>query len=265
MADPLRASAGAPVLLSWTDASGIGARASNQDAMGAAQQDDMVCFVVADGAGGHEGGEVASRMVVDAVIRKFLGESSFGTGALRSYVEHASAALAQGKLLTPRQRDMSATVATVLIDQSNGRAVWAHLGDTRIYMFRNGRLRCVTRDHSVTQQLIDAGYAKADELRSHPQRNLLFAAIGAEGDTHVAASEDVTQLQDRDAFLICTDGFWEWVLEADMERTLAAATSSGQWISAMETLAEANVGAAGKARDNHSVFAIWVGQPGAPR
>lgn len=264
MAEPRYIGAGAPVALKWAQATDVGARASNQDAMGVGQQDEMVCFVVADGAGGHAGGEVASKTVVDAVMRRFMAESSFGARALRSYVGHAVAEVARGKLEAPRLRDMSATVAVLLIDQSNARAVWAHLGDTRIYMFRNGRLRFVTRDHSVTQQLIDAGYARADQLRIHPQRNLLFAAIGAEGDTEVAASADVTELRDGDAFLICSDGFWEWVMEADMERTLATAAGSAQWLDAMQAVAAANVSAADKARDNHSVFAIRVGTAAAP-
>ena len=247
----------APIALSWAKLNGMGMRASNEDAIGHALQDDMGCFVISDGAGGHEGGEVASKLVVDAVLNKFLKESSFSQRAMHAYVGSAIAEVALGRRRMPALHDMSATIAAVLIDQSNRQALWAHLGDTRIYWFQNRRLVEVSKDHSVAQQFIDAGYGHADQLRQHPQRNMLFAAIGAEGDTPIAVSHSVN-LGDGDAFLICTDGFWEWVIEADMERTLAAAGSSDEWLDAMSTIAAANVERAGKLRDNYSAFAIWV-------
>lgn len=233
--------------------------------MGEAQQDDMVCFVMSDGAGGHEGGEIASRIVVDAVLDQFMTESAFGPRALLSYVESAIAEVAQGKRLVPRQHDMSATIATVLIDASNRHALWAHLGDTRVYLFRANKLHTVTRDHSLAQQLMDAGYGKAVQLRRHPQRNILIAAVGAEGETQVALSKNAMAVQDGDAFLICTDGFWEWVLEADMELALSMADSSEQWLIAMSDIADANAQAAQQARDNASAIAIWLREPGGAR
>ena len=251
-------SAATPVILSWAGASDIGMRTSNQDTIGCMSQDGMSCFVVSDGAGGHAGGEVASRLVVDAIVGKFADESAFGSRALLSYVGHAIASVARGKQETPQQADMSATVAALLVDAGNGLAVWAHLGDTRIYLFRGGRLRSVSKDHSLTQQLIDAGYARADQLREHPQRNILFAAIGAEGETPVASSGEALPLQPGDAFLLCTDGLWEWVREAEMEQALAAAGGSEAWLAALCELAKANVAAAGKQHDNFSAYAVLV-------
>lgn len=253
-----------PLRLSCAKLSAIGMRASNQDAIGDAQHDALTCFVMADGAGGHEGGEVASRLVVDAILRKFEDEACFGARALLSYLDHAIASVAQAKRDAPIHQDMSATAAALLVDRSNGRAVWAHLGDTRIYHFRGARLLAATRDHSLTQQLIDAGYARAEQLRIHPQRNILYAAIGAEGETLPSSSGDPVALEHGDAFLICTDGLWEWVLEADMERTLAAAANSVAWLDALCALADANIAAAGKVRDNYSVYAIGVQRQGKP-
>lgn len=247
-----------PVRLSWAGASEIGMRSSNQDTIGRFAQDGMQCFVVSDGAGGHAGGEVASRLVVDAIVEKFASESAFGARALLSYVGHAIARVAHSKQDAPQQQDMSATVAALLVDEGNGLAVWAHLGDTRIYLFRGGRLHSVSKDHSLTQQLIDAGYARAEQLREHPQRNILFAAIGAEGETPVASSGDALALRPGDAFLLCTDGLWEWVREADMERALAAANGSEAWLAALCELATKNVAAAGKQHDNFSAYAVLV-------
>jgi serine/threonine protein phosphatase PrpC len=264
VAEPLSAQPATVLNLTWSKSSAIGMRAANEDALGLAQQDDMACFVMSDGAGGHEGGEVAAKTVLEAVLEKFLNESAFGIRAVLSYVEHAVAVVAEVRKLEPHLQDMTATVATILIDLSNRRAVWAHLGDTRIYMFRNNRLRCVTHDHSVAQQLVDAGFAKAADLRHHPHRSLLFAAVGAEGGTPVASSEDVIDLEDGDAFLMCTDGFWEWLHESDMERTLSASGTSDAWLAAMTAIADTNAVGSDKPRDNHSVYVIrFQAQAGA--
>jgi len=233
-------------------------RSSNQDHIGLAEQDDMSCFTVADGAGGHHGGGIASRVVVDALLAKFGAESTFGTRALRCYLEHAARQLALAREGKPELADMSTTVAALLVDQVNARAVWAHLGDTRIYLFRGARLHAVTRDHSLTQQLIDAGYARADQLRVHPQRNILFAAVGTEGESAASATELPVDLVDGDAFLLCTDGLWEWVHEDRMEQTLAAAQDSQSWLSAMCAIAADAARLSGKTRDNYSAYAIRV-------
>ena len=218
--------------------------------------------MLADGAGGHEGGEVASRMVVDAVLACFRDQPSFGPAALLGYAKYASDEVARRKRAEHRYADMSTTVAALLIDLARGQALWAHLGDSRVYLFRNARLHAMSKDHSLTQQLIDAGYARAEQLRIHPQRNILFAAIGAEGDTQVELSAGAVGLLPGDALLMCSDGLWEWVMEADMERTLAQSSSPDQWLAAMCRLADDNIANTGKVRDNYSAYAIVV--KGAP-
>jgi serine/threonine protein phosphatase PrpC len=247
----------APLRLSWARLNALGMRDTNQDTVGEAVQDEMNCFVIADGAGGHAGGEIASRIVVDSVLARFRGEAAFGPRALLSYVGHAIANVARDKQQAPERHDMSATVAALLLDPRNQRAVWAHLGDTRVYQFRGGRLHAVSKDHSLTQQLIDAGYARADQLRIHPQRNILFAAIGAEGETPVAASE-IARVEAGDAFLLCSDGLWEWALEEDMERTLAAAAGCEDWLAALCAIADANAQASARQRDNYSAYAVML-------
>ncbi|WP_166895803.1 protein phosphatase 2C domain-containing protein [Massilia sp. CCM 8734] len=247
-----------PIRLAWTRISEIGMRASNQDAVGEAQHGDISCFIIADGAGGHEGGEVAAHIVVEAMLEKFAAAPAFGAHALLSYTANAIASVAKNKQTQPQNHDMSATVAALLVDQANAHALWAHLGDTRVYLFRDAQLVSVTRDHSLTQQLIDAGYARAEQLRSHPQRNILFAAVGAEGETPVALGDGPVQLLDGDALLVCSDGLWEWVHEDEMERTLAESGNSEQWLSAMCALAEAALEGTDKVRDNFSAYAIRV-------
>ena len=255
--------AGVPVRLSWAKASEAGARAANQDVIGAAVDDELACFALADGTGGHHGGEVASRIAVDAVIKAFRAAPAFGARALLSYAAGATSKVAAARRADPQLADMSTTVAALLIDSQAGRAVWAHLGDSRVYLFRAGRVHAVTTDHSLAQQLIDAGYASAGALRLHPQRNILLAALGAEGDFAVVASDEVA-LEAGDALLVCSDGLWEWVLEDEMEQALSATAGSEDWLAALCARADAAVGAAGaagKARDNYSAYAIRVQPP----
>lgn len=236
----------------------IGARQSNQDAIGSEQQDDLACFIVSDGTGGHAGGEIASALVVDSIKQRFLQESCFGARALHSYVDFAIERVAENKRNIPQQQDMSATVAAILFDQSNRSVIWAHMGDTRIYMFRNGKIHKISRDHSLAQRLVDAGYLDAGQLRTHPQRSVLFAAIGAEGDTPPDITEEAIRLEKGDAFLLCTDGFWEWITDAEMEQCLLDSSTSEEWLSNLTDIADKNVSETNKLRDNYSAYAIFV-------
>ncbi|MFZ6845342.1 PP2C family protein-serine/threonine phosphatase [Undibacterium sp. RuTC16W] len=237
---------------------GIGDRQTNQDALASAIEDDLACFVLADGTGGHEGGELAAHLVTDSIIGKFLQEASFSTRALRSYVDWAIHQVAQRKLGNIQQQQMSATVATLLIDQSNRCALWGHLGDSRIYLFRNSKIIGVSKDHSQAQRMVDAGYAEYDLLRQHPQRSVLFAAIGAEGDSSPEVTLEATALQDGDAFLLCSDGLWEWVFENEMEQVLGWACNADAWLNEMILIAERHNKAGNVGRDNFSAFAILV-------
>jgi len=248
----------APIDLAWTRINEIGMRSTNQDTIGEAFHDQLACFVLADGAGGHEGGEIASRLVVESILNCFRHDPRFGPDALLGYAACASADVAKHKLKEPRCADMSTTVAALLIERSGAQALWAHLGDSRVYLFRDAKLHAISKDHSLTQQLIDAGYARAEQLRVHPQRNILYAAIGAEGDTQIELSAGVTSLLPGDALLLCSDGLWEWVMEADMERTLAQHGSAEAWLAAMCRLADDNIKNSGKMRDNFSAYAILV-------
>ena len=238
----------------------IGGRQTNQDALGMVEQDSVACLVISDGAGGHLGGEIAANIVVQAVLDSFTRDLSFGSRALQSYIQEAIVKVAQGKTEDQARADMSATVAAVLIDRTNRCVLWGHMGDTRVYLFRDCTVFSITKDHTVVQQLIDAGYCKPQEARTNPQRSTLFAAIGAEGDTQPAVCDDALVVEDGDALLMCSDGFWEWVTEAEMEQALADATDVNAWLDQMTALADTNSSASAKPRDNFTAFALWLGK-----
>ena len=250
----------APLLsLTMAQACELGDRASNQDFLGSAQQDDLACFVVSDGVGGQQGGEIASRIVVEAILSRFKQESLFGERALRSYLDFAASQVALRKTQEHRLKDMSATVATVLVDCQNRSAQFAHLGDTRIYLFRQKQLLMTTKDHSLVQQFIDAGYCAPDQLRVHALRSTLFAAVGIESETPVQAIDAPVNLEEGDALLVCTDGFWEWIDEAGMQAALLQAADVRDWLDRMSAVADAGNRASSKQRDNSTALAIWLG------
>jgi serine/threonine protein phosphatase PrpC len=247
-----------PMHLDTAYINAIGDRQSNQDVLDSAFEDDLACFVLADGTGGHLGGETAANLVTASIIAKFRKDASFSAHALRSYIESAIQQVGQEKASSVRQENMSSTMATLLIDIANRCALWAHLGDTRIYLLRQGKILSVSKDHSLAQRMVDAGYADYAALRQHPHRNILFAAVGAEGDIVPEVTLDAVALQEGDAFLICTDGFWEWVHEDQMEQSWLASRSSEAWLKQMNAMAEKNIANTDVSRDNFSAFAICV-------
>lgn len=238
-----------------------GGRLSNQDALASASEDELSCFVVADGTGGHAGGEIAANLVTSGIIERFKQEASFSARALASYIDSAITQVTKTQQQDEKLSNMSATVATVLIDQQNRCALWAHLGDTRIYLFRAGKIQSISKDHSLAQRLVDAGYIEYAQIRLHPQRSVLFAAIGAQGDTEMEVTSEAMTLQDGDAFFICTDGYWEWLPDHDIEQCLASTQSSSACLGRMNAIAGQNIGNASVNRDNFSAFVIRIEYP----
>jgi serine/threonine protein phosphatase PrpC len=256
-------SAARSVALDIAEVSCIGGRSSNQDACARSDNGALVCLVVADGAGGHEGGEIASALVVQAVIGAFERSPGCTQALLRALIARATADVQQQKIGRPRLASMSATVATVLLDRARGEASWAHLGDTRIYLFRGGRVLHATRDHSLVQQLIDGGLAFGADPRTHKRRNVLYAAVGAESDVLPDVQPPLALLPG-DAILICSDGLWEWVTEDVMEACLVFAANGGgaqAWLDALCAAADAASAGASDTRDNFTAQAVLVGAP----
>lgn len=248
------------LILSSAQYTDIGGHATNQDAFAGADVDNLACFVVCDGVGGSDGGAIAATLVARAVIDSFCADSVFNGRALQSYIAAAAAQLDARKAGETGLQDMATTVALLLIDQSNRMALWAHVGDTRVYLFRGRKLEAVTKDHSVVQQLIDAGYCNDNDLRTHPKRSLLCAAIGAHDEAQAEVTTVATALQNGDAFLLCTDGFWEWISEAEMEHAAHCSSSPAQWLQLMRATVDSRNSGALKC-DNHTAVAIYIGDP----
>jgi PPM family protein phosphatase len=230
--------------------SGIGAREHNEDELRAGQDARRVFAVLSDGAGGHRNGAVASDLVVRAVTTEMLRANELLPQALHDAVHSAQALL----LAHQQGTDMHATLVALWIDVQRSMALWTHVGDSRLYLLRQGRVSHVTRDDSVVQQLVDVGFIDAAAARTHAMKHHLVCAMGVAARFVAHTIAQPHALVGGDAILLCSDGWWERVSAVEIERTLSEAHEPAQWLQAMQALIDH---AADPQQDNHSAIALW--------
>lgn len=198
-------------------------RHQNQDAAGYWEPEDDAEFqrkgrlaVVADGMGGHEGGQMASDIAVRTVCETYRESQREETAdALADALRRAHENIRESAKVHPEFRNMGTTCTAVVI---RGDRFWfAHVGDSRLYLFRQGKMRRITRDHSYVNQLIEHGLISSDEAEHHPQRNVLTSALGISRDeVPTEISFQPFLLQPGDQLLLCTDGLWTYVSDREM-------------------------------------------------
>lgn len=237
-----------------------GGRNYNEDACGHWHSDNHLCCVVADGAGGHGGGDKASRLAVQHVIGGFSADPSSDAATLERLIRQTSQTIIGHRGDEPSQANMHTTVVSLFIDLDANSAAWAHSGDSRLYAFRGGRIQVQTRDHSVVQSLADTGMLAPADMRTHPQRSELLCALGTEDeDLLVGVSQQSWAMQPGDVFLLCTDGLWEYVEEPDLETTLQAAADPHAWLDVLEQAVLRNA-VHKPSHDNFSALTVWISE-----
>lgn len=230
----------------------IGARDEQQDAVLSLECEGGGYFMVlADGMGGHRGGSLASTAVCETA--KGLWE------AYERYPEDPQEFLGQLILRCNmevnrrgRERNLTPRSTIVALLVQNGHAWWAHVGDSRLYHFRRGRILARTRDHSLVQTLLDAGEITEDEASNHPDQNRLLRSIG--GEEEVTPRFGDAEIQNGDALLLCSDGLWEPLEDHELLKLVEAKNLSD---AASEWGTEAVVRAGSKA-DNVSLAILRV-------
>lgn len=209
-----------------------GGRSSQQDQTLCLTSKDKRCqfLVVADGVGGHAGGELASRCVVEVAAEMFprrLNHSLKPAEFLSLFCAQANEEI--------RARAASAdseaysTVVALMVNET--RAYWAHVGDSRLYVFKGSALIHQTRDHSLVQELFEQGKITAQERVTHPDRNQVLQVLGM--DAAVSPTLGEMALSSDCAFLLCTDGFWEHMTPDEMALILSAedlAFTASHWV-----------------------------------
>lgn len=233
--------------------SGTGHRLANEDGAEYEILEGSAVFTVTDGLGAHQGGDSAARVAVQRVVQRFCASaSSERIDSLDSLARAAHEEVLLCQSATGLE-SMRTTLAVLVLEGTSAR--WGHIGDTRIYHFRGGRLSSRTLDHSVPQLLVQAGEIEPSEIRDHPDRNKLRQALG-QPEAPVPSLSEVITLEDRDAFLLCTDGWWEPVGEEEMEASLVGVASPQEWLERMAALIDER---ADPAQDNYTAVGVWVG------
>ncbi|HYE80585.1 MAG TPA: Stp1/IreP family PP2C-type Ser/Thr phosphatase [Clostridia bacterium] len=181
--------------------------------------EDTYLYIVADGMGGHNAGEVASSMAVEEIasyIKENIGELMLGDreiqDLIRNAITHANDKVYKTSILKSNCLGMGTTLSMVLV---KGTVIYiGHVGDSRIYLIRENRIERLTEDHSLVAELIKAGTIKPEEAANHPQKNVITKALG----TEYTLEPDVSRcdMQNGDIILICTDGLSNTVYEEDI-------------------------------------------------
>ena len=169
-------------------------------------------YVVADGMGGHRGGQVASRVALET-IEKLASE---GRGSLPDHVRGANRAVWDRSVEDERLSGMGTTLTAARVDGAS--ALIAHVGDSRAYLLRDGVLRQITDDHTLVARMVKSGEITEAEAEVHPHKNVLTRALGT--DESVEVDEDTITLQDGDRLLLCSDGLTGMVTEDQIQAIL---------------------------------------------
>ncbi len=222
----------------------IGKRANNEDALAAVEGKGGVLACVADGLGGHQNGEFASRAAVDA-LKRLLAEEEISEDSLEDAVLRADEAVRRVHETAP---GALTTVAALWL--SDRRAAAAHVGDSRIYQFRDGKVLYQSMDHSAAQLAVLAGDITPQEIRGRKDRNKLIRVLGGESAPKVA--QKLLDVRPGDRFLLCSDGFWEQITEETMLALAQKGGDAAAWLADMRAVAQP------KAKDNNTAIAILV-------
>lgn len=225
-----------------------GCREINEDYLDIREGRYGLACALADGLGGQGLGDVAAHTAVEAALQKMSGILPVGKKGMTACMNRANQMVREQQL-----ENGSQMMSTLALLRTNGAHVQlAYVGDTRIYWFRDERILYQSTDHSITQMMVACGEITPEQVRGHKSRNLLTRAIGYKPEVQVAMHAGRAKRGDR--LLLCTDGFWEWVLESDM---LAASTAETPdvWLKRMCNMIEKRYDADA---DNYSAIAIMV-------
>lgn len=227
-----------------------GNRVENEDT-GAYEQfgNDQLYAIVADGLGGHGGGKAASAAVVEAMVQCKAEKTLPDDKMITRWLQQANQ-----EILRKRNgpQHMKSTVTALYV--SGGKAIWVHVGDSRLYHFYNGELADYTVDHSVSQIAVKLGEIHRNDLPNHPDRSKLLRVIGGpEISPEFCGPVDLEP--GNHAFLLCSDGLWERLHEDEILLDLHKAENPEQWIYSLRCRAEMRKNTD---VDNNTAIAVFI-------
>ena len=189
-----------------------GGREYNEDSVSYAYTPYGAVLVVADGLGGHEGGDVASQKVVETILAEPLDDNKNDKDWIRKRLDAANQAILDEQ--AARANKMKSTVVALKI--SGTKATWAHMGDSRLYFIHNSTIAAVTEDHSVAYKKYRAGEITRAQLATDEDQSSLLRSLGVRGKLKPDFGETTAPLTAGDGFLLCSDGFWEYLQDQEI-------------------------------------------------
>jgi len=213
-------------------------RSGNEDNFFAEADAARGVFVVADGMGGHAAGEVASEMAVQIVARSLLPLQSVNAEGAPALVaqalKDANRAIYERMLAEVDKQGMGTTLSVLLM--SDAGYLIGQIGDSRIYLLRDGALVQITKDHSYVQEQVDAGLLTPEQARYHPYSNVITRCVGASDEVEVDIYQGPVRIGD--VFLVASDGLTGMVDDRRLQQLLLARSGPGRIVDAL--IAEAN-------------------------
>ncbi len=234
-----------------------GGRRNNQDRMGYLYTRDSMLLVVADGMGGHARGEVAAQMTLQTMAAIYQRDAKPMLADPARYLEECVLAAHRELHRYRAENNLPEAPRTTVVAcvVQGGVATWAHVGDSRLYLLRGGRIVARTLDHSRVHHLVSSGLIRPEDAKDHPERNRIFNCIGA----YIAPTVEIgrsTALRSGDTLLLCTDGLWG----ALTDRQIGDAFSASTIMRAVPELMEFALAKAGDEADNCTAIAMtWAG------
>jgi serine/threonine protein phosphatase PrpC len=240
----------------------LGNREMNQDRMAVIETGASILLVVADGMGGHAGGEIAAEIVVDTLSKHFQSSARpirNPRAFLGLAIEAAHRHIVNSAQSRPPPFDPRTTCVACLIQGQH--AWWAHVGDSRLYLLQGNQITQHTEDHSYVQELYRQGEISKADMSSHPMRNYLTRCLGGDAEIPKIAYGECDKLQANDMLVLCSDGFWSQLGKGQIE-TLLDEQDIDAHLNELANLAEKH---AYPQSDNISAVALrWLGLGDAP-
>lgn len=229
-----------------------GGREVNEDFVTTATHGLEKCFILCDGLGGHDRGEVASKLVAEHVANTFNL-----TGYTKDFFDKAFTTAQETLLDLQKEQNAKDAMKTTLVVLvvTKDLMCWAHIGDSRLYrFFNNGTMYERTKDHSMVQMLCNMGEITEDQIRTHDDRNKVLRVMGAPWGSK---SYDKSAILERDgiqSFALMTDGFWEYIYENEMMECLKDTDSAEDWLKSMEEIVRSRANL--QKTDNYSAICV---------
>ncbi len=239
-------------MIEYSTVSKIGTRLINEDTIKVLNKNNNFVFTVCDGLGGHKMGDTASRIVADCFESYFKRSENLSENLILEMFDFAQETLLYRKNALHIKNEMCSTAVALTIAGEN--VYSGYIGDSRLYAFEHGVFKDRTRDHSLAQLLFEQGEISESEINRHSDRNKLIRVMGIPWEKPMYTVLPSVKLKNNQAYLLCTDGFWEWLSVEEMQGALQKSDSAHKWLSLMTETVERNCGL--NPMDNYSAIAV---------